>query len=104
MTAQSKDWDRRVLRYDPAAGDKDGSGVKILRDRIVIAKRGGECWQCAEPIVPGTRIRSEVAVVDGQMKRSRTCHDCCDAMAKAWTDNGDAIEARITKMREKRGY
>jgi flavoprotein len=97
-------WERAVLMYDPAAGDKDGGDIRVLSDRIVTARSGGVCWQCGEGIVPGTRVRAEAAVVDGRMRRCRTCHACCDAMATSWTDAGEAIEARIAGMRKRRGY
>lgn len=92
----SRVWERAVLAYDPDGDSKDGGGIRKLSDRIVKARVGGTCWICASPVEPGTLIRVEAALMDGQMRSCRTCHDCCDAMAKSWTDDGDAIEARYS--------
>lgn len=88
-------WERKVLAYDPAASDKDDGGVKILNDRIATARKATTCWLCGGAIVPGTLIRLETAVLDGSIKTSRTCQDCCDAMARSWTDHGRALDARL---------
>lgn len=84
-----------MLAFNPCAGDKDDGGVRLLRDQIVIARKSGRCWICADSIIPGTRIRVETAVMDGSIKSARTCHGCCDAMARSWDDDGAAIEAKI---------
>lgn len=88
-------WDDHVLRYNLYDGDKDDGGVRVLRDRIVVARASGPCSICYTPIVPGTRIRVETGVVDGRKMASvRTCHACCDAMARAWKDDGVALDRR----------
>lgn len=89
-----------MLAYDLYASDKDDGGVKILSRRIVTARVGGTCWLCQKPIVPGTKILSEAAILDRrQAKRARTCRACCDAMARAHRDDGDEIEHRIATGR-----
>lgn len=95
------DWDRRVLAFDPCAGDKDDGGVRRLSDRIVTARAGGTCWVCSGAIVSGTRIRVESAIVDGRARSCRTCHECCNAMARSWDDEGAAFEARLALRTER---
>jgi len=90
-----KAWEVDVLAYDFCSGDKDDGGVRLLSNRVVIARVGRTCWHCCGPVQPGTRVRVETVVLDGEIKHSVTCHDCCDAMARSRDDGGDAMEARF---------
>lgn len=89
------EWERAVLSYAPFAGDKDDGGYRMLSDRIVTARKAGQCATCLGEIVPGTRIRRMTAVEDERTVRTaRDCQECCDAMAIADEDFGDSIMAR----------
>lgn len=95
MRVTSADWADLVLRYDPDSGDKDDGGVRVLRRRIVRARKVGPCSFCADAVIPGSRVLAETAVVDDIVKTIRTCYACCDAMAKSWSDDGAALDARF---------
>lgn len=83
-----------VLDYDPFASDFGSPGDRTLRDKIVTARKAGECHDCAQTIQPGERIRSRTDVADGEIMSFRWCQACCEAMALWWTDDGDAMTAR----------
>jgi hypothetical protein len=85
------------LACDPFAGDYGGASAddRILSDRIVTARKGGECQTCAGPVQPGTRIRTRTEVYDGDLMSFRWCTECCEAMAREATDGGSALERRI---------
>lgn len=89
------DWEAICLASDPFAGDFGGSGAGdgILEDRIVTARKGGECHTCASQIVPGTRVRRRAEVYDGEFMRFGWCEECCRAMAD---DDGDVYEGRVS--------
>lgn len=83
-----------ALAADPFQGDF-GNGEVVLRDKIVTARKEGECQTCPDGIRPGTRIRSltERDPHEG-LVTYRFCNACCVAMAK---DNDDEWEARIAR-------
>lgn len=81
------------LRVDPFAGDFGDPGDRVLRNRIVTARKSGPCQDCAQTIVPGERVRSLAAVFDGDVRSYRWCALCCAAMTA--DDDGEAMEARI---------
>lgn len=83
-----------VMSYNPFDGDFGAPGDRLLRDRIVTARSGGDCHLCGGKIQPGTRIRSRSGVIDGSLMSWRWCTACCEAMALSWTDDGKALEAR----------
>lgn len=84
--------DRATLAYDPFSGDD--TDYKTLRDKMVIARKSGPCHICQETIQPRQRVRALAQVFDGTAATFRFCPVCCDAMAKADDDNGEAIALR----------
>lgn len=94
MTTLTDKQKAECLAYDPYAGDFGDPGDKKLRDKIVKARKSGDCNICGEQIVPGTEIRSLTEVFDGELGTTRFCHECCKAMALSSEDAGEAIEKR----------
>lgn len=86
--------DEKTLAFDPFQGDFGDQGDKVLKDKIGIARKAGDCNDCAQPIHPGDRVRLMTARFDGQLMNYRWCSLCCDAMAKYDDDGGDAYETR----------
>lgn len=74
-------WEPACLSDDPFAGDFGGSDDRILSDKIVTNRNGGECHTCAGPCAPGTRNRVRAEVYDGELHRFRWCQLCAFAMA-----------------------
>lgn len=85
--------EQQALAYDPFSGDF-GDGETVLEDKIVTARKGGECNTCPDGILPGTRVRVLREKDDEGFHRYRFCNACCVAMAK---DEEDEIEARIAR-------
>jgi len=83
-----------ALAWNPFEGDFGSPGDRTLKDKIVTARKGGECHNCGCDIQPKERIRTQSAIIDGSLMSWRWCQLCCEAMAKVWEDSGDAIEAR----------
>lgn len=90
-----------VLAHDPFAGDFGDQGDRTLSDKIVTARKGGICHDCAEEIEPGTRIRARTDVVDGAIMRFRWCEACCTAMA-VYGETPELLEARISSGHARR--
>jgi hypothetical protein len=103
LRSDVEEWERRVLNYNPFADDKDDGGYRMLRDRIVTARAGGQCAECAGEVAPGTRIRVMTAASEEHVASSRSCHLCCDAMAAWMLGDFDPLEERIHAGRESRG-
>lgn len=76
-------WEAECLADDPFAGDFGGAGDgdRVLSDKMVTNRKGGECHNCAGPCLPGTRNRVRAEVYDGDLMRFRWCQTCCFAMA-----------------------
>lgn len=93
-------WEAQCLADDPFAGDFGGAGDsdRILSDKMVTARKGGECHTCAEIAQPGTRNRVRTEVYDGELMSFRWCEPCCRLMARAHVDEAAAteLESRIT--------
>lgn len=70
------------MACDPFAGDYDGagSGDRVLSDKIVTARKGGECNTCGQQAQPGTRVRSRAEVYDGDLMNFRWCAICTAIM------------------------
>lgn len=87
--------DRDILDYSPFAGDRD-CNVRELSDKMIVARAAHKCAICFGPIVKGERVRArtEVSYDDRRVMTFRFCALCCEAMAKSWTDYGEAIEDR----------
>lgn len=93
-----------VLAYDPFEGDFGSPGDITLRDKIVKARKSGECHHCGHEIQPGYFARSMTAIFDGKLMSWRWCQACCEAMALSWEDGGEAICARYALNREAISY
>jgi hypothetical protein len=91
-------WERDCLADDPFAGDF-GDGERILSDKMVTSRGVGECHDCAETPLPGTRNRVRVEAYGSEILRFRWCETCCRLMARAHVDEAAAneLEARIGK-------
>lgn len=89
-----------ALQYDPFSADFGSPSDKTLSDKMVTARKGGECHHCGQSVQPGTRIRAMSAVIDGTLHSHRWCNACCEAMAASWYDDGAALDARFAL----RGY
>lgn len=78
-----EEWEALCLSCDPFEGDFGGGGSDdgILSDKMVTARKSGDCHTCAGPIEPGTRVRRRAEVYDGDFMRFGWCEPCCRAMA-----------------------
>ena len=83
------------LSVNPFEGDFGSVDDRIFRDVIVTSRKPLECNCCGFDTVPGTRVRTTVAIFDGDLHRYRYCAKCCHAMAKSEKDHGFAWEARV---------
>lgn len=97
-----KDWESECLASDPFAGDFGEPGDRTLRDKMVTARKGGFCHDCAGEIEPGTRVRSRTDLFGGEIMSFRWCEPCCRAQAISWDDEGAAWEARVSLGFERR--
>lgn len=72
----------KVLRFDPFQGDYGGSGDydRVLKDKMVTARKPGPCHHCSTTIQPGDRVRSRSEIYDGDMMSFRWCSGCCEVM------------------------
>ena len=87
-------WEDECLACDPFEGDFGDSGDRTLRDKIVIARKPGECHLCGAMIEPKEKVRSRSDIFDGEIMYFRWCNLCCKAMAKSWIDSGKEYERR----------
>ena len=85
-----------VLAVNPFEGDFGSPGDRTLKNKMVTARKEGECHLCGGKTVPGTRIRVMTEKFEGRLEYYRWCNECCVAMEKSWQDNGEAYEARAT--------
>lgn len=90
-----KEWAGLVLTFDLFAGDFGDGSERTLVDEIRVAKRGGTCRECAQPIRKGELVRV-VKMADSEgLYGGRVCEACCDAFALSVEDGGEAAEARL---------
>lgn len=94
--------DKDCLCFDPFEGDFGSPGDHILKDKMVTSRKGGPCFCCNKDIVPGSRIRTMVAVFDGELCSYRWCNLCCHAMTMAEHDDGEEYERRLEIGRQLR--
>jgi len=87
------------LSCGPFDGDFSSPDDRILKDKMVTARKAGVCFLCDQEITPGDRIRTMSAVFDSELKSYRWCNACCAAMAKSWLDDGEAYEERAALAR-----
>lgn len=92
------------LAFDPFQGDF-GDGEVLFSDKIVKAAKDhpGKCHDCAGDIAKGERHRARREAWEGEAITTRWCHECCAAMSLSWTDNGEAIDLRISIGAKRRG-
>jgi hypothetical protein len=83
-----------ALRFDPFADDFGDQSDRILRDKIVKARKAAECFHCAWSIRPGEMIRSRADVIDGGLMSWKWCNACTQLMA-ACDDKGLAARCRM---------
>jgi hypothetical protein len=84
--------DDKILGYG-VWGDDD-SDYRVLRNAMVVVRKGHTCDLCFGSIPVGARVRAQTEVCDGACKTFRFCPDCCSAMAIRHDDDGETIEAR----------
>lgn len=91
-----------VLAYDPFSGDFEGGGDRdrLLKDKMVTARKEATCHICRETIKPKDRVRTIVEVYGNKLMSFKFCTACCEAMALSWEDDGEAIEGRSRMGRE----
>ncbi len=84
------------LSYDVFAGDE--TPVKVLSDKFLVVRVRHRCQTCWGAIRKGARVRArrEVDLDDRRVGTFYFCPTCCEAMAGADDDNGDAITYRAT--------
>jgi hypothetical protein len=90
------------LQTNPFEGDFGSPGDRVLKDKIVTARKVGICGMCRQDIMSGERVRSLTAVFDGALMSYRWCSNCCAAMVASWSDNGESWEARVKIGNESR--
>ena len=89
----------KALQCDPFEGCRGWPGDRVLKDKIVTARKAGPCHICPGEIQPGERVRTRSDVVGGQLMGWRWCAACCAAMASWWEDDGAALEGRYALRR-----
>jgi hypothetical protein len=87
-----------VLAFDPFEGDFGMPGDRTLKNKMVKARKAGECHLCGGQVKPGTRIRVMTEKFEGRIEYYRWCNECCKAMANIWHDDGKEYEKR-SKLR-----
>lgn len=87
--------ERNCLKYNPFEGDFGDPGDKILKKKMVTAKKGGFCKLCQQEIKPGERIRVQAEIFEGTFENYRWCEQCCIAMAENWFDEGESLSIRM---------
>jgi hypothetical protein len=87
----------KVLAYDPFSGDFEGGGCgdRVLKDKMVTARKEAKCFICKETIKPKDRIRTIVEVYDDELMTFKFCTQCCEAM-----ESEDADEILDNRHRE----
>lgn len=85
-----------ALSYEPFFGDD--TDVRVLDDKFVTARKSTRCQVCWGQIEPGQRVRARTERNNEERKvmTFRFCPECCEAMAQADDDSGDAIEKRYS--------
>jgi hypothetical protein len=96
--AERPRWEALCLADDPFAGDFGGagSGDRVLSDKMVTNRSGGECSTCGEVCEPGARNRVRAEVYDGELMRFRWCAKCSFGMA-IYDLRPSYLDARIAR-------
>jgi hypothetical protein len=77
------------LDYDPFAADQFDPADKMLKDKMVKARKHTQCTHCKGPIVPTSQYRLMVGLIDGSIHQVKFCADCCAAMVQELNDLDD---------------
>lgn len=88
-------WQRDVLSYPLFEGEFGSPDDVVFKDRLVRCRANHQCSHCGGWALAGQTARRHVAKYDGCIRTYYFCLCCCDAMAKAFTDDGDAICSRF---------
>lgn len=94
----SKYSDEQYIEHDPFAGDRDVD-VRCRTVKIVKIRKPQECHDPMHkgrpfPSLPGTRMRSDRAVVDGEWSAAYTCLEC---IAQWFDEEPGAVPIRGAK-------
>ena len=92
----------KCLQVNPFEGDFGSPGDKVLKDKIVTARKSRPCGMCRQYIAPGERVRTLAAIFDGDMKDYVWCSTCCHALSINNEDDGKSWEAQVSKGNDKR--
>lgn len=96
--------EKKCLEFDPFDGDFGSPGDRVLRNKIVTAKKSRRCHLCQQQIEVGERIRCQVCIFDGTLEHYEWCSNCCHAMAVAEEDDGKGYEHQIKTGADARAY
>lgn len=88
-------WQRDVLSYPLFEGDFGLPTDIEFKDRLVRCRTNHRCHHCGGWALAGQTARYHAAKYDGAIRSYYFCLHCCDAMTKAFTDNGDALYSRF---------
>lgn len=88
------------LSFDPFAGDE--TDVRPVSDKFVTTRKPHKCQHCGDRIKSGQRVRALSEINREERKRQTFyfCGLCCEAMANAGRDDGDAFEERSIMWRK----
>lgn len=88
-------WQHAVLSYHLFQDDFGLSTDVIFKDRLVRCRTNHRCHHCGGWALAGQTARYHVGKYDGDVRSYYFCLHCCDAMSKAFTDDGDALCSRF---------
>lgn len=85
----------------------DETPYRVLANKMVVTRKPSECAICFEAIPPGSRVRAQTEVYEGDCKTFRLCSTCCDAVIADHEDNDclrmeNRTQLGISKARELR--
>jgi hypothetical protein len=96
----STNWEKAVLSYNPFEGDFGDQTDVTFKDRLVVSRSEYTCHWCQGIINKGARYRYIAAKFDGALCYYKFCSSCCKAMARSWTDNGEAVQKQFDKRND----
>jgi hypothetical protein len=94
--------EQKILLYDPFADDFGNYGDKILKDKLVKARKENTCFICGETIHKGDTIRSITTIYEGEIGTARYCTKCCEAM-EVWDEDDTELTERYNIPYKKKG-
>jgi hypothetical protein len=63
-------------------GDYDGDQATVYNERHVVARKAHACYECREPIAPGTRHKVVTGLWEGRWETYRWCPACDEIVAE----------------------